>query len=69
MSKNFPQRKNWREIILIENRYLFSTDDSTYIIYYAGDVQWNPQDSEQEAVYTQTVSEIEDIEIAISNGN
>ena len=46
-------------------RYLFSTDDSTYILYYASDVQWDTQDPEQEAEYTQMVSEIKDIEFIV----
>lgn len=46
-------------------RYLFSSDDSTYILYYASDVQWDTQDPEQEAVYTQMVSEIKDIEFIV----
>ena len=32
-------------------RYLFSTNDKTYILYYPSDVQWNPENPEQEAEY------------------
>lgn len=48
-------------------RYLFSTKDSTYILYYASDVQWNPDDSEQETVYQQMASEIRDIRFVVDN--
>ncbi|MCM1184083.1 MAG: hypothetical protein NC337_11995 [Roseburia sp.] len=48
-------------------RYLFANDDSTYILYEASDVQWDPNDPEQEAVYTQMSSEIQDIEIVIEH--
>ena len=42
-------------------RYLLSTKDSTYILCYASDVQWNPEIPEQEEIYTQMASEIKDI--------
>lgn len=48
-------------------RYLFSTKDSTYILYYASDVQWDPNDSEQETIYQQMASEIEDIRFVVDN--
>lgn len=45
----------------VEYRYLFSTSDKTYILCYASDVQWDPNDAAQEAAYSQMSSEIEDI--------
>lgn len=48
-------------------RYLFSTSNNTYILYYASDVQWNPDDPEQEHIYTQMASEIEDIRFVADN--
>lgn len=48
-------------------RYLFSTSNNTYILHYASDVQWNPDDSEQEKIYTQMASEIEDIRFVADN--
>lgn len=48
-------------------RYLFSTKDSTYILYYASDVQWDPNDSEQETIYQQMAAEIEDIRFVVDN--
>lgn len=48
-------------------RYLFSTKDSTYILHYASDVQWNPDDPEQESIYQQMASEIRDIRFVADN--
>ncbi len=45
----------------VEYRYLLSTKDSTYILCYASDVQWNPEEPSQEAMYTQMASKIGDI--------
>lgn len=49
------------------NRYLFATEDSTYLLYYASDVQYDWNDSEQEALYRQMESEIKDIRIVVDN--
>lgn len=48
-------------------RYLFSTSSNTYILHYASDVQWNPDDPEQEKIYTQMASEIENIRFVADN--
>lgn len=47
------------------NRYLFATKDSTYLLYYASDVQWNPSDPAQEAEYRQMMQEISQIRIVV----
>lgn len=49
------------------NRYLFATRDSTYLLYQASDVQWDPNDAEQETLYRQMESEIKDIRIVVDN--
>lgn len=49
------------------NRYLFATEDSTYLLYYASDVQYDWNDPEQEALYRQMESEIKDIRIVVDN--
>lgn len=48
-------------------RYLFSTSDKTYILYYPSDVQWNPENPEQEAEYQQMEAEIEHIKFVVDN--
>ncbi|MDE6219671.1 MAG: hypothetical protein K2G51_04440 [Lachnospiraceae bacterium] len=48
-------------------RYLFSTSDKTYILYYPSDVQWNPENPEQEAEYLEMEREIEDIKFVVDN--
>lgn len=51
----------------VEYRYLYSTSNSTYVLCYASDVQWNPEDAGQEAAYQQMASEIEDIKFVVDN--
>lgn len=48
-------------------RYLFSTSDKTYILYYPSDVQWNPENLEQEREYLGMEEEIEDIKFVVDN--
>ncbi len=48
-------------------RYLFTTSNRTYILHEVSDVQWNPEDPEQEAEYLQMVSEIQDIRFVADN--
>lgn len=48
-------------------RYLFSTSNHTYILHYASDVQWDPADPAQEAIYQQMGSEIKDIQFVVGN--
>ncbi len=45
----------------VQYRYLFSTSDKTYILCYPSDVQWNPENPEQEAEYLRMEAEIKDI--------
>ena len=49
------------------NRYLFATQDCTYVLYYASDVQWDPSDPEQEALYQKMAYEIKEIRIVVDN--
>lgn len=48
-------------------RYLFATKNNTYILHYASDVQWNPEDPKQEAAYTEMSSQIEDIRFVVDH--
>lgn len=48
-------------------RYLFSTNEKTYILYYPSDVQWNPENPEQEAEYLAMGAQIEDIKFVVDN--
>ncbi len=48
-------------------RYLFSTSDKTYILYYPSDVQWNPENTGQEKEYLRMEKEIEDIKFVFDN--
>ncbi len=48
-------------------RYLFATKNNTYILHYASDVQWNPNDPGQETLYTEMSSEIQDIRFVVDN--
>jgi len=48
-------------------RYLFSTSDKTYILCYPSDVQWNPENSEQEMEYLGMEEEIKDIKFVVDN--
>ncbi len=52
---------------LVGYRYLFSTSDKTYILYYPSDVQWNPENPEQETEYLGMEEEIEDIKFIVDN--
>lgn len=48
-------------------QYLFSTSDKTYILYYPSDVQWNPENPEQEAEYLGMERELQDIKFVVDN--
>lgn len=48
-------------------RYLFSTSNHTYVLHYASDVQWDPGDPAQEAIYQQMGAEIKDIQFIVGN--
>ena len=51
----------------VRYRYLFSTSDKTYILCYPGDVQWNPENPEQETEYLGMEGEIKDIKFIVDN--
>ncbi|MDE6851459.1 MAG: hypothetical protein K2J67_03085 [Lachnospiraceae bacterium] len=51
----------------VSYRYLFSTSDKTYILCYPSDVQWNPENSEQETEYLRMEAEIKDIKFVVDN--
>lgn len=51
----------------VQYRYLFSTSDKTYILCHPGDVQWNPDNSEQEMEYLKMEEEIKDIKFVADN--
>lgn len=48
-------------------RYILATSNKTYILHYASDVQWDPADKEQEAVYLKMMGEIKDIRFSVDN--
>ena len=48
-------------------RYILTTSNKTYILHYASDVQWDPADKEQEAVYLKMMGEIKDIRFSVDN--
>ncbi len=51
----------------VQYRYLFSTIDKTYILCYPSDVQWNPENPEQETEYLRMEAEIKDIKFVVDN--
>ena len=48
-------------------RYLFSTSDKTYVLYYPSDVQWNPENPEQETEYLGMEEQIKEIKFVVDN--
>lgn len=48
-------------------RYILATRDKTYILHYASDVQYNPEDEEQVSIYNKMDSEIKDIQFIVSD--
>lgn len=48
-------------------RYILATSDKTYVLHYASDVQYDPENEEQEIVYKKMMSEIKDIQFVIDN--
>ena len=48
-------------------QYLFATENATYAILYATDVQYPPTDKEQESTYQEMMSEIRDIQFIVNN--
>jgi len=62
-----PEQYEEKGYDFVGYRYLFSTRDKTYILCYASDVQWDVNDSEQEAVYQQMESEVKDIRFVVDS--
>lgn len=62
-----PEQYEEKGYDFVGDRYLFSTRDKTYILCYASDVQWDVNDSEQEAVYQQMESEVKDIRFVVDS--
>lgn len=52
---------------IVGYRYLFSTSDKTYILYYPSDVQWNPENPQQETEYLGMEEQIKDIKFVADN--
>lgn len=52
---------------IVAYRYILATDDHTYILHYASDVQFDWNDEEQNAVYSKMMSEIKDIQFVVNN--
>lgn len=48
-------------------RYLLATSDRTYVLRYASDVQYDPEDEEQKSTYQKMMSEIKDIQFVVDN--
>ena len=62
-----PEQFVERGYDFVPYRYLFSTSDKTYILCYPSDVQWNPENPEQETEYSQMETEIKDIKFVADN--
>lgn len=58
-------QKEIDELTPASNWHFFSTPDATYVISYAGDVQWDPSDPEQEQVFRQMRAEIDQIRFLV----
>ena len=58
-------QKEIDELTPVSNWHFFSTPDATYVISYAGDVQWDPSDPEQEQVFRQMRAEIDQIRFLV----
>ena len=48
-------------------RYIMTTKEGTYLLYYASDVQWDPSDPEQEEEYGQMEMEVGQIRFVVDN--
>jgi len=48
-------------------QYLFSTSGSTYVLYYASDVQYDPEDPAQEMEFQDMTQGIKDIQFVVDN--
>ena len=48
-------------------RYIMTTKEGTYLLYNASDVQWDPEDPEQEKEYRQMEMEVGQIRFVVDN--
>ncbi|MBQ8831784.1 MAG: hypothetical protein IJ017_09305, partial [Oscillospiraceae bacterium] len=48
-------------------RYIMTTDDGTYLLYRASDVQYPPDDPELSEMYLQMDGEVRDIKIVVED--
>lgn len=49
------------------NRYIMTTKDGTYLLYYASDVQYDPFDEEDAELYQKMFNEISQIRFVVDN--
>ena len=49
------------------NRYIMTTKDGTYLLYYASDVQYDPSDEEDAELYQKMFNEISQIRFVVDN--
>lgn len=59
-----PEQAENGEWSFAANRFLFATKDSTYLLYFASDVQFTP---ETEALYRKLEQQIQEIRIIVDN--
>lgn len=62
-----PEQVGESEWNFAHNQYLFATQDSTYLLYYASDIEYDWNDPEQETLYRKMESEIREIRIVVDN--
>lgn len=48
-------------------RYLFATEQATYVALYAGDVQYDPLDTAQASAYQALMAEVQDIQFVVGD--
>ncbi|MDE6971090.1 MAG: hypothetical protein K2P69_15225, partial [Eubacterium sp.] len=46
-------------------RYILATSNKTYVLHYASDVQYDPENEEQKIAYSKMMSEIKDIQFVV----
>lgn len=55
------------EVSPVAFQYVFATEDGTYLLCFASDVQWDPNDSAQDAAYRRMQAEIQDIRFIVND--
>lgn len=48
-------------------RYILATSNKTYVLHYASDVQYDPENEEQKIAYIKMMSEIKDIQFVVDD--